>query len=59
MAILNLNVPKIVDNFNKIKSLCEDRKQEFVAVTKLCQSDPVIVASLRNAGAEIIADSHL
>lgn len=59
MAILKIKMDNILDNFIKVKEVCDGLNIELVTVTKVCLSDRRIVEILMEEGANYVADSYV
>jgi ornithine racemase len=58
MPYLNIFLPKISNNLNIIKEICDNQRKELVVVTKSVQSNQKIVDFLHNRDIKIIADVY-
>ncbi len=58
MPFLNIFLPKISNNLNIVKEICDKQKKELVVVTKSVQSNQKIIDFLYNREIKIIADVY-
>lgn len=57
MPEIKIYINKIVDNFHKIHSLCQENGKELMVITKCVKSNPKIVSELIKNGAKSIGDT--
>ncbi|AEH51058.1 alanine/ornithine racemase family PLP-dependent enzyme [Pseudothermotoga thermarum] len=59
MPFLEIHLPKVRENAEKVLSLCKSFGIEVVGVTKVSLGDPTLAEILRQAGIKIIAESRI